>query len=145
MILPSGHFFEPLPLFWTTLQQFPVKFVECGSGSGHLLDMAASKKVDLVGFDLFHRDDQSPLVVHGDARHLQWEPTRWPLICRPDHSGWAFEVLAKAIRQGAGGIYVGLPRNYHTDLEGLRTKRIASRVGIAGEAMYLVPALKRKP
>lgn len=90
------------------------------------------------------RDEQSPRVERLNALELHWDRTRWPLICRPDHSNWCWQVVARAIRQDASALYVGLTRNYWTHLEGFRTRRIAQNVGRQGEHLYLIPALKGK-
>lgn len=139
--LPSQRFFTPTDAFWhfIGIHHQKVELIECGSGTGYVLEEAARRGLRLRGVDLASRLGQSSIVEKLDATQLPWSPTCWPIICRPDHSGWATEVLRKARASHASGWYVGLSRNYTRDLEGLRTQRQVGTFGEDGEKLYWIP------
>lgn len=146
VVLPPGRFFTPRPVFWDILKAFvdgerglgrTLTFMDCGAGSGDLIQEAAQREIQLVGCDVMRRDGQSSAVMNIDATSIRWNEQYWPIICRPDHSGWAADVVSNAILQGARAIYISKPYNYHQDVGGLPIKRFARHVGEAGETMYI--------
>lgn len=147
--LPAQRFFTPTDAFWHFIgvHHQKVELIECGSGTGYVLEEAARRGLRLRGVDLASRRGQSPLVEKLDATQLEWSPTRWPIICRPDHGGWATDVLHKARASHSHGWYVGLSRNYMRDLEGLRTQRQVGTFGEEGEKMYWIrpPVVAKQP
>jgi hypothetical protein len=141
--LPSHTFFEPTESFWTSIriwqEQHNIQFTECGCGMGTLIGKAEQRGLRIKGVDISHRVGQHKEVERKDATTLSWSEKHWPLICRPDHSGWCEDVIRKAQGQGAWSIYIGLPSNYFRDIGMFRTRRQAGPpVGKAGERMYLV-------
>lgn len=144
--LPPGRFFTPKPVFWDILKAFvdgerslgnTLTFMDCGCGTGDLIKEAQAHDIVVAGCDVQKRDGQLAEVLALDATMLRWRFDYWPLICRPDHSGWAEDVVANAITQGARAIYIGKPSNYHRDVGGLPIKRFARDVGEEGETMYI--------
>lgn len=145
MVLPAGRFFKPRELFWSLLLEEIKKgitFVECGSGSGELLDEAHERHIEIAGFDICKREGQSRRVCHGDATQLHWGPTRWPLICRPSHDGFANEIVEAARECGATTWFITKPENYDRDLSFYHTKKLASNVGHERERLWAISPLK---
>lgn len=143
---PANRFFTPLPVFWQVILELTIEkrtagidltFMDCGCGTGALISEALDHGIKLVGCDLMPREGQSSQVLQLDATRLRWTPNHWPLICRPDHDGWAAEVISNAAEQGARAIYVGLPRNYSRDVAGLGMRVLQRKVGRDGETMYI--------
>lgn len=140
--LPPGRFFTPKPAFWAALKELAsgvkgLAIMDCGCGTGDLILEAHNQGMYFMGCDLFKREGQSARVVALDATQIRWAHNYWPLICRPDHSGWATDVVSNAILQDARAIYVSKPSNYHLDVGGLPIKRFARNVGEDGETMYV--------
>ncbi len=134
-------FFVPTEEFWTRFKRFVdagITFIECGCADGYLLDMAGERGIQMTGIELFPRESTSVRVAPGDACNLTWSHTQWPLICRPDHSGWISDVFNACKSVGACALYVGLSRNYTRDILGHHARKIASKVGKDGENMFLV-------
>lgn len=146
LVLPPGHFFEPNEKFWSFLTETiksGVEIVECGSGDGFLLKEAKKRKLKLDGCDTCKRTGQSSLVEIRSASSILWHPLKWPLICRPDHSGWAGDVFDNATAAGAWGYYIGLGSNYHRDIGHLRASCVLRSVGNQGENIYLIRPRKK--
>lgn len=144
--MPANRFFTPLPAFWQVMLELVIekrtagidlKFMDCGCGAGELISEASDRGIQLVGCDLLDRDGQSEQVLQLDATRIRWAHNYWPLICRPNHDGWASEVISNAREQGACAIYVGLPRNYSQDVAGLGMKVLQRKVGREGETLYI--------
>lgn len=142
--LPNQRFFTPTDSFWQFLAEHQhIDIVDCGTGKGDLLEEARSRGLKLRGVDWLPREGQSELVELMDANDITWSPTRWPMICRPDHGGWAFDVLQIAKQLGAAGFYIGLGHNYYTDINGLHSSRQKGVYGVEGERLYVMPPSKK--
>ncbi len=146
LTLPDNRFFTPKPVFWDMLKAFVdgerslgnrLTFMDCGCGAGDLIKEAQAHDLTIAGCDVQKRERQEAGVLTLDATQIRWRFDYWPLICRPDHSGWAEDVVSNAILQGARAIYVGKPSNYHRDVGGLPIKRFVRNVGEEGETMYI--------
>lgn len=143
VMLPDQAHFTPTEEFWTVIAAHQhIELVECGAGVGSLLDGASRRGLRLRGVDLMPRRGQHRSVEMRDATDMNWSPTRWPVICRPDHGGWATDVFLRAKAQGAFGIYVGLAKNFFTDLTGTHARRVPGVFGAAGERMYVIDPRK---
>lgn len=145
--LPAGEFFRPTPKFWELMDWFAankIRIKECGSGNGHTLVLAQAKGYNIRGYDLCKRPDQDPSVIIADATQLRWESDESPLICRPDHSGWTAEVVNNARAAGRPSFYVGLSRNYMTDIGMFRARTVVRDVGQQGEHCWAILPLKSK-
>jgi hypothetical protein len=146
--LPAGRFFHPNERFWHHLcvlagpgnktVEGPTRFVDCGTGDGYNVMFAArSRGLNVEGIDIARRDGQHKDVVRGDACDIVWSPTMWPILCRPDHTGWANVVADNALRQGAKVIWCGKPENFKRDVLGsYRATVLVRNVGNAGENLY---------
>lgn len=147
MVLPGGQFFTPLEIFWATLEAQthrgqPIKWVDCGAGTGHVSAEAERRSIPMLAIDISGREDQMAHVMRMDAVEFKWSPSVCPLICRPDHSGWALDAIEAAINKGAIGYYVGLQENVGRDLDnddGLAYELVTQEpVGQDGELIYKV-------
>lgn len=145
--LPSHAFLHPEERFWEMLKAYTsqgIELVDCGCGIGLTLQGAEERGIPLRGVDLAYRMGQHCSVERVDATMLSWGPHRWPLICRPDSSGWCHTVIQQARRQGASTIYVGVSRNYERDLSMFRTTRLTGVYGEDGERAWIVRPLKHR-
>lgn len=144
-VLPAQRFFVPTEKFWTFLSEHQhIDLVDCGTGDGQLLEEAKQRGLKLRGVDFRPRVGQSPLVEMRDATDIEWNSTRWPIVCRPDGDGWAFDVLQLAKRQGAAGLYIGFGDNYYRDINGLQARRYGDDFGVKGERLYVTQPSKDK-
>lgn len=115
--LPALTFFEPTDAFFAALAPFKSQaIVECGAGMGHVTKAAQAQGFNMRAIDLVRRKGQWKKVEIADAELQPYSPELWPLMCRPDHSGWVYDVLERALTRGAQALYVGLDRNLEQDL-----------------------------
>ena len=146
MTLPSQAFFRPTEVFWNTFRVAKsrgIKLIDCGCGMGTLIEMADMQGFHLRGVDIAKRVGQHKQVERMDALDIKWSPTLWPLICRPDHSGWVEELIRNAQKEGATSVYCGLKRNMKHDIGMFRAQRkLGPPVGIEGEIEYWVEPKK---
>lgn len=145
--LPEGEFFRPASKFWELMQWFSknqIRIKECGAGNGYTLVLAQAKGYNIRGYDICRRPDQDPSVILADVTKLHWESDESPLICRPDHGGWVSKVVNNARAAGRPSFYIGLSRNYVTDIGMFRTRTLARDVGQQGEHCWAILPLKSK-
>lgn len=132
------RWFIPTEVFWEVMHQWRSKaFIECGCGNGALTREAVKQDFRFVGIDLVERDGQHEQVLHMDAVNLTFNKHLWAIVCRPDHSGWAYATIQNALKRGASAIYVGLPDNFERDLDDLLDHVTAqfTSVGTEGESL----------
>lgn len=147
--LPSHAFFHPTEDFWSMVHKLrfnahrQVELVDCGCGIGLTLKEAEKRKIPMRGVDLAKRKGQHPAVEQLDATILSWGPNNWPLICRPDGSGWHHDVVVRARAQGASIIYVGVARNYERDLSMYKTRRLKGVFGEEDERAWIIRPFKK--
>lgn len=138
--LPNQRFFTPTEAFWQALGDVlpaGVGLVDAGCGRGDLIGEAEGRGMTIHGIDICDREGQDPRVVRADAVSYPWSAARWLMMCRPDHSGWAWDATRLARRRGAHVLYVGLPDNYRRDLGRMKNECLG-RVGVEGENLYLL-------
>ena len=134
--LPDNRWFTPTEKFWEIIASFGKQlFVDCGCGTGALTQEALDRELVFLAIDLMPRRGQAPGVLQLDATSMPFSKHMWPLICRPNHSGWAYYTICSALRRGADAFYVGLTSNIDIDLEGLVPYTGFSNVGEEGEVM----------
>lgn len=110
------RFFTPTQQFWEAMEQWRGQgFIECGAGSGETTREAVANGFKFMAVDICKRDGQDNVTII-DATMMSFSDAAWPIICRPDHSGWCEDVMDRALEAGAGCIYVGLRRNVENDL-----------------------------
>lgn len=141
-MLPNGRFFTPTESFWEQMNKYKDTLVlDAGCGNGDLVLELQEKEFKAVGCDINMRDG-----VEGYGRVIQLiDADRFPLTkgmtvlaCRPDHSGWAEDLLERCIESECTFIYVGLERNFDLDFsEDCKYEIIAKDVGEDGEMMLL--------
>lgn len=140
MCLPALVFFEPKDSFFDALAPFKgTRIVEAGAGMGHVTREAAARGFNMVAVDLAGREVQWEQVQHIAAESMPYGPDTWLLMCRPDHSGWAYDTMEIALRAGATVFYAGLERNFSIDLGeyvGRETQRWEN-VGEEGESLFM--------
>jgi len=140
--LPPMRFFTPTARFYKALGELKLDgtlLIDTGAGCGNTADEMHARGFRTAAVDIVRRMKQSPRVHITNAVTFPWTSSTWPVICRPDHSGWAYEVIQKARTRGACAMYVGLDRNVDVDLYdlvGTETK-IWKGVGKEGESMWL--------
>lgn len=143
-------FFQPNEEFWEVIQPFQKHYlIDAGAGMGHVTEEGTKRGFMMTAIDVASREDQSALVIVGaDATVFPYTDKVWPLICRPDHDGWCYEVIEHALKQGASVLYVGLTKNADRDLGKYNRPRYKTRfsavVGRDGEKVYIIstPTLK---
>jgi hypothetical protein len=140
MRAPAMQFFIPNAAFFTALEPYKgTSFVEAGAGLGKVTQEALEHGFKMLAIDLMPRDGQWESVLVMDAESMPYSADLWLLMCRPDHSGWAYDTLELALKRGAGVFYAGLKRNFEVDLGdyvGRETKRW-DKVGEDGESLFL--------
>jgi hypothetical protein len=146
MVLPSQRFFTPTQRFWQVLRhEVPtnVTLVDCGCGMGDLIPEGKENGFVIQGIDICRREGQNPEVSIRSAHMFQWQENVWPLICRPDHSGWVSVVAENARLMGAKLLYVSKYNNYERDVGRIRG---VSRglVGEEGERLYVLNPYTRR-
>jgi hypothetical protein len=138
--LDEIRFFTAKPLFFKTLKEWVGGRVlfECGSGSGHTTRELQERGFTAVPVDIAAREGQCRDTLIVDACQLKFAKSVWPLVCRPDHSGWAEHLFTRAYAQDAHAIYVGLKENVARDLH-FPHKVVAVKrgVGVENEMMIL--------
>jgi hypothetical protein len=136
----SLTFFQPTPAFYEALEPFKEKsIVDAGAGMGHVSKEGCKRGFRMLPIDIMPREGQWDAVMPVDAESMHYSEGQWLLVCRPDHSGWAYDTMEQALRAGAGVFYAGLERNFDCDLGdylGRETKRW-DNVGEDGETLFL--------
>lgn len=137
--VPRLRFFTPKEKFWTLISEIMKKhdltmLVDCGTGNGELPIESRDCGIKMVGIDIIQREGNSLVDVHLIPAHrMPYDQKIWPLVCRPDHSGWARGVLEKAHESGSGFIYVGLRRNFAQDLGDYMVSSLSESYDEVGE------------
>ncbi|MDO8414875.1 MAG: hypothetical protein Q7S87_01540 [Agitococcus sp.] len=134
------QFFTPTESFFQALAEYKDKrIVDAGAGMGLVSIEAAARGFDMVAVDIMPREGQWERVLIMEAESMPYDANMWLLLCRPDHSGWAYDTLEHALQQGAGVFYAGLARNFDIDLGGYvgRESMRWENVGKEGETLFL--------
>ena len=135
-ILPHQVFFEPTQDFIEWINHQPGRIIDCGCGVGLLSSLFPDK---VFGIDLYERDCPLSKVYYGMcATEFPFNKNDIVLIARPDHSGWHYEVFKNALNNGLKVIYIGLPRNYDSDLYGTDRKLLVNNAGQEGEQAWQI-------
>lgn len=135
------RWFTPTELFWELIEPFKdKKIVDCGCGVGDTTREGFALGFNMVGIDLVKRYGQHKEVLHVDACAFPFNKNVWPLVCRPDHSGWVYDCLQRAMTRGATALYVGLWDNLDRDLDDLQEDVVESHrgVGIENEVLCIL-------
>lgn len=134
------RFFTPLEAFFEALEPYRhLRIVDAGTGLGKLPDEANLRGFNMLGIDIVVREGQSDNVQYFDAERFRFNEQTWLMMCRPDHSGWVYDSLERALSLNAGAFYVGLESNFEKDL-GDYLEQVSHRwddVGEEGEHMLL--------
>lgn len=141
MVLPHLRFFTAKPKFFEVLKSSKgIRYIEAGCGVGHTTHEANAQGIAMLGIDLSEREGQLEGILPLDAVNFAYNETIWPVICRPNHNGWAEDCITAALKKGASAFYVSKPSNVHQDLGPLMRKIIRkwAKVGEEGETMYLI-------
>jgi hypothetical protein len=144
-VLPAIRFFTATENFWKSMFVFKNSFVfECGSGCGDTSREANERGFRFAPVDMYKRDDQYEKTYISPAQILPFEEGKVYMMCRPDHSGWVYTVIEKALAAGAVAIYVGLESNFENDVGELK-KHVCEKcenVGEDGESMWFFEIIK---
>ena len=140
IVAANIRFFMPNEGFFEALAPYKRKtLVDAGAGCGLVSKEAEERGFTMLAVDLMPRAEQWAKVLLMEAESLPYSEHLWLLMCRPDHSGWAYDTLEVALKRGAGVFYAGLERNFDTDLGdyvGREAKRWTN-VGEDGEDLFL--------
>lgn len=138
-------FFKPTDNFWAYMTQLPwrwKRYVDAGSGNGHLTRLMREKGFTVHAVDMFLRDnaeigdtDQLNLITH----HVEFEIQDCMIFARPCHGGF----LDMALRYGGYWdqgevLYAGKTENLAEDLGGWHFEVVAKDVGEDGEVLCRV-------
>jgi hypothetical protein len=140
MTFDNHRFFTPLEDFFEALEPYRhLHLIDAGTGLGRLPDEARLRGFNMLGIDLVVREEQSENVQYADAELFNYSEQTWLMMCRPDHSGWVYESLERALSHNAGVFYVGLESNFELDLADYVGKAVKrwDNVGEEGEHMLL--------
>lgn len=140
MCMPAARFFTPRARFWNLLHELVKEhpnlvFLDCGTGMGDLPREAGERGLRMLGVDHVDREGQDQKVLRMDARFCRFGPLVWPLMCRPSHEGWAYEVAKAGLAAGATVLYAGKPENVSRDIPSGYTS-LGRNVGAEGESLY---------
>jgi hypothetical protein len=140
MTFNNHRFFTPLEGFFEALEPYRhLHLIDAGTGLGRLPDEALLRGFNMLGIDLVVREEQSESVQYADAELFSYDEQTWLMMCRPDHSGWVYDSLERALSCNAGVFYVGLESNFELDLDDYAEKAVKrwDNVGEEGEHMLL--------
>lgn len=147
----SGHklarirFFTPTRNFYGALESYSsLAFVDCGTGAGDLPREMRAEGFHVTGVDMFRRDGQDKTVLIQDVTRFPFGANSVALCCRPDHSGWAHELMKRVLAADAYFFYVSKPCNLQGDLGRARYFKCWQDVGKDGESMYLFKPSKKR-
>lgn len=101
--LPALVFFTPTARFFEALEPFRQKatLVEAGCGQGLVSKSLDKRGFQVVALDIAPRQKQWSKVQLREAESFPYSDAAFVLICRPDHSGWAYDTIEQALRRGA--------------------------------------------
>ena len=111
---PTLAFFEYLDARW---RGKPV--IDVGAGTGHMTKLLRERGWDVLPIDPFERDGQECHVMPIDAVGFDYPPQSLPIMARPCHGIWVDYAIRKAMESVPVMLYVGLRKNFDTDLGGL--------------------------
>jgi hypothetical protein len=133
------RFFMPTAAFYTALEPYKsIGLVDAGAGTGMVSKDLTERGFRMLAVDLMPREGQGEHVIQMEAESVPYGPNLWLLLCRPDHSGWVYDTMQRALARGAGVFYAGLERNFSIDLDdyvGRETMRYAN-VGEEEESLF---------
>ncbi len=152
-VLPASdlRWFTPTDAFWPALQtlvdQNPgLTFVDVGTGKGDLPAEARGKGFKMLGVDIRVPVPNPNHVELKEANQVTIGPLRWPVVCRPCHSGFPIDLLARAKASAAGFAYVGFRRNLKRDVGTEAYTFTVANVGQEKESLYAwIPKPRRRP
>jgi hypothetical protein len=90
--------------------------IDCGAGRG-ALGACPELAGQVVGIDIRSQDDGglSP-ILRSNAIEFDFNDRTVPVFIRPDHSGWVNSLLLRHIDTVGRAFYIGLEKNFETDL-----------------------------
>jgi hypothetical protein len=139
----ATEFFEPLMPFYKAMEPYKGRrIIDIGAGQGQV-----TIGLRLAGHTVQPIDIRADGALCGvltmNSVKFPFEPQDVLLFARPCHGAFFVEpTIGVALRRGNRHIlYVGFPKNLIGDLGRYRKlfKRVASKVGAEGEALYECP------
>ena len=114
-------FFEPSKKFldWLVKLAAGRPIIDCGCGDGHVTLALSDRGANVIGLDLYARDEWSlerNILLEMDANEFPFPRNAIVLFCRPCHGGWVEQVVRKAKQKAEVILYVGLEKNLEEDL-----------------------------
>lgn len=117
-------FFEPTKAFIDYLRKLSLGrgIIDVGAGCGLLSSVLANAGFKVLAIDIIPRDQAYHPVALLDATEMQFPAHCLPVMARPCHSEWIDKTIDNALRHASQFLYVGLERNFATDLGELAGK-----------------------
>lgn len=119
---PSLIWFEPTAEFiaFVVKQADGRPVVDVGAGAGLLSKTLSKAGLKVLAIDLIERACPLFPVNQLDATTMTFPVPSLPIIARPCHSEWIERAIHNAMRRLTQFLYVGLKKNFATDLGPLR-------------------------
>ena len=134
-VLPNGRHFEPSETFNGVIEglQNELKFtmlIDCGAGEGHVAKALKAHGIKCAACDIIRRECHVGVEVQIIPAHkMPLDENIWPLVCRPDHSGWCGALFQRAMRMGSGFLYAGHVEKMVHDVTEMEPATIYEGVG----------------
>lgn len=145
--LPPITFFEPTEAFFEYLErEFHSKpIIDVGAGTGRMAKLLSERGWKVLAIDPFERDGREWQVTPLDATSFDYPAQSLPIMARPCHGLWVDYAIRQAMKTVPAMLYVGLAKNYETDLDGLdQDFKLAYEKGTVGQEGEQIVRIDRK-
>src|SRR6476619_1736038 len=132
---------------FTAMESFrSLGIIDIGCGQGHVAAALRAEGFAATGIDL-RGDDALYSIIEANAVVFPYPAGSVALFCRPCHGVFVEATIDQLVeRDVAHVLYAGFPKNVASDLGRYRQnfRRVASRVAVDGESLYLWSRRSRK-
>jgi hypothetical protein len=131
------RYFRPTPAFirWVKTHYGNKHICEIGAGVGHIAKALAETGLHVTALDLEPRTESEFDVIKADSTTHPFEEGSVVLLCRPCHNGFVPRTIANAIQRHIAAIlYVGLRKNFKSDVGSIHNMFTKRRVGMVGRS-----------
>lgn len=149
--LPNQTFFHPTQEFLTflsTCDSIRYKHIyDIGAGSGKFMHSLRRKKLDVTGVDLLPRENQHPDVQIRDASDIYFGFNDCVFLARPNHGESLRKLIVDMFLNNLSDCYyIGLPKNFDSDLADTTYEVLKENVGEDGESFVRIicPLVNKK-
>lgn len=141
-VIPDHVFFDPLPCFPEFIKaRYPNKpVVDVGAGVGRMAKTLADAGIKVLAIDIYERENPEFKVYMMDATEFLYPPQSLPILARPCHGMFVEAAITNILNQVPEMLYVGLEKNFETDLSDLPYKQevLPGVVGKNGEKVVVL-------